>query len=133
MSRWIKLYVSKLPLLIDTLTLLPAEKTDVLELDELWSFVLKKDQKRWLWIALCYRTRQIIAFFMGHRDNTSCQQLWQCIPSDYATCQAVSDAWHTYPEVLPEGLHQAFGKEDGETAYVERWNNTLHQRIGRFI
>ena len=45
----------------------------------------------------------------------------------------VSDAWHTYPEIWPDGLHQAFGKEAGETAHVERWNNTLRQRIGRFV
>jgi IS1 family transposase/transposase-like protein len=130
-SRWIKAHVFNLPLLVDSL--LPALKEDVLELDELWSFVCKKEQKRWLWIALCRRTRQIVAFFIGQRDNPSCQQLWQRIPADYATCRAVSDAWHTYPEVLPLDLHQAFGKEAGETAHVERWNNTLRQRIGRFV
>ena len=114
-------------------TLVPVQQTDVLELDELWSFVLKKTQKRWLWIALCRRTRQIVAFFIGQRDSASCQQLWQRVPPDYATCQTVSDAWHTYPEVLPLGSHQAFGKEAGETTHVERWNNTLRQRIGRFV
>lgn len=25
------------------------------------------------------------------------------------------------------------GKETGETAHVERWNNTLRQRLGRFV
>ena len=27
----------------------------------------------------------------------------------------------------------ACGKESGQTAHVERWNNTLRQRIGRFV
>ena len=62
-ARWIKDYVCGLPLLIDTL--LPAHTDDVLELDELWSFVYKKSQKQWLWIALCRRTRQIVAFYIG--------------------------------------------------------------------
>ena len=29
------------------------------ELDELWSFVRTKRNQRWLWIALCRRTRQV--------------------------------------------------------------------------
>ena len=33
-------------------TLLPAKKSDVLELDELWSSVYAKCFKRWVWIAL---------------------------------------------------------------------------------
>src|SRR5690349_9839891 len=41
-SRWIKAHVFSLPLLLDSL--LPALKEDVLELDELWSFVCKKEQ-----------------------------------------------------------------------------------------
>jgi IS1 family transposase len=27
----------------------------------------------------------------------------------------------------------AVGKDSGETAHVERWNNTLRQRLGRFV
>jgi len=38
--------------------LVPAQPGDVLELDELWSFVLKKSRKRWLGTAMCRRTRQ---------------------------------------------------------------------------
>ena len=29
--------------------------------------------------------------------------------------------------------HRAVGKETGETAHVERWNNTLRQRLARFV
>ena len=43
-------------------TLLPSEEGDVLELDELWSFVGSKTQTLWLWVALCRRTRQIVAW-----------------------------------------------------------------------
>jgi len=130
-AQWIRQHSLHLPLLLDSLV--PAQADDVLELDELWSFVFKKSQKRWLWIALCRRSRQIVAFYIGQRDSLSCQQLWQRLPMDYAKCQAVSDAWHTYPETWPADLHQAFGKEAGETAHIERWNNTLRQRIGRYV
>ena len=51
--------------------MLPAEKGDVLELDELWSFVGSKANARWVWIALCRQTRQIVAYFVGDRSTDS--------------------------------------------------------------
>ena len=54
-AAWIKETVRNLPDLKNTLA--PAQADDVLELDEAWSFVFKKDQKRWLWTAICRRTR----------------------------------------------------------------------------
>jgi hypothetical protein len=32
------------------------------EADEMWSFVQKKANKQWIWIAMDAKTRQIIAF-----------------------------------------------------------------------
>ena len=31
------------------------------------------------------------------------------------------------------GKHHSVGKESGETNHVERWNNTLRQRLARFV
>lgn len=38
---------------------------DVLELDELWNYFHKRDNKLWNWIALCRRTRQVVAYVCG--------------------------------------------------------------------
>jgi hypothetical protein len=38
---------------------------------------------------------------------------------------------HAYHYVFPAETHRCVGKETGETARLERWNNTLHQRVGR--
>ena len=38
---------------------------DVLELDELWSFVFRRKDKRWIWLAQCRRTRQVVAYCTG--------------------------------------------------------------------
>ncbi len=65
-ARWINTHIQKLPEVADTL--LPASADDVLELDEVWSFVLKKAGTRWLWTAMCRRTRQIVAFAIGDRE-----------------------------------------------------------------
>jgi len=45
-------------------TLVEVERP-VLGLDELWSFVLKKARKRWLWLALCRQTRQGLSCHPG--------------------------------------------------------------------
>ncbi len=46
-------------------TLVPARKNEVLELDEMWSFVQNKKNQVWIWLALCRRTRQIVAWWYG--------------------------------------------------------------------
>jgi IS1 family transposase len=107
----------------------------VLELDELWSFVYQKSNKRWIWIALCRRTRQVVAYFIGDRSEESCWRLWQGIPPAYRHSQTFSDFWETYALVFGTlaRAHQSVGKESGQTAHVERWNNSLRQRLARFV
>src|SRR5215210_3014346 len=103
-----------------------------LELDELWSFVLKRANKRWIWIALCRATRQVVAYVVGDRSRATCQKLWERIPAKYQAAHCYSDFWEAYSLVIPAEQHTAAGKETGFTAHVERWNNTLRQRLGRF-
>ncbi len=124
-----------LPDLAETLVVPDASDRQamVLELDELWSFVCKKSNKRWIWIALCRATRQVVAYVIGDRSQASCQQLWQRIPAAYRAGHCYSDFWEAYQAVIPEEQHTAAGKETGLTAHVERWNNTLRQRLGRFV
>lgn len=105
----------------------------VLELDELWSFVLKRANKRWIWIALCRATRQVVAYVVGDRSAETCQKLWEQIPVAYRRAHCYSDFWEAYRIVIPSEQHTATGKETGLTAHVERWNNTLRQRLGRFV
>ncbi len=105
----------------------------VLELDELWSFVLKKTRKRWIWIALCRGTRQVVAYVIGDRSEATCRQLWQRIPEAYRQAHCYTDFWEAYNQVIPAAQHTAAGKESGLTAHVERWNNTLRQRLARFV
>ena len=113
-------------------TLLPAQPDDVLENDELWSFVGSKQWGEvWLWASLCRRTRQIVAFALGERSDEKCRELYENIPPDYRSCQSRSDFWSSYDKVFPNNT--SCGKESGETAHIERWNNTLRQRLSRFV
>ena len=120
-----------------TTTLLEPAPSDptatALELDELWSFVLKKSRKRWIWIALCRQTRQVVAYLIGDRSEQSCRQLWERIPEPYRQGHCYTDFWAAYQNVIPAAQHTPCGKESGLTAHVERWNNTLRQRLARFV
>lgn len=113
-------------------TLQPAGAGDVLELDEVWSFVRKKANKRWLWVALCRRTRQVAAFFLGDRGEDSCRRLYEGIPESYRQCQSFSDFWAAYQKVFPDETHQPTEKGSGETSRLERWNLHIRQRLARF-
>jgi IS1 family transposase len=128
--RWLPGWVEPLPALATTL--LPAQVDDGLELDELWSFVGAKTHQRWVWLALCRRTRQVVACWVGDRSETSALQLWRQLPNDYVHCPSFSDQWEAYRYVFEVGRHHMLGKADGQTAHVERWFNTLRQRLARF-
>ena len=51
------------------------------EADELWSFVARKKDKQWVWLAFDRRRRQVLAFYVGERSRRqSAKRLWARIP-----------------------------------------------------
>lgn len=62
----------------------------------------------------------------------SCTQLWRKLPYDYQRCLSFHDFWKAY-NAIPAQTHQIVGKETGQTAHVERLNNTLRQRLSRLV
>ena len=99
----------------------------------MWSFVQRKKNQSWLWVVLCRRTRQIISYYIGDRGKKSCEELWKAIPASYKKCYSFSDFWDAYEKVFPKELQQCVGKETGQTAHIERWNNTIRQRVSRYV
>src|SRR5262249_44227465 len=76
------------------------------EADEIWSFVVSKVNKQWVWIALDITTKQVLAFYVGDRSASSAQELWQRIPQvyrDYANFY--TDGLAAYKTVLPAKRH----------------------------
>ena len=112
---------------------MPAEPDDVLEADEMWSFVHKKWNKRWLWTIMCRRTRQIVAFVIGDRSEATCRKLWEQIPPAYKGCRSYSDFWEAYQLVFPVETHERVGKGSGQTNHMERWYGTVRQSCARFV
>jgi insertion element IS1 protein InsB len=115
-------------------TIRPLAQRPILEIDELWSFVHNKGQEIWIWIALERQTRRIVGLAFGDRSAETCRKLWDSLPPDYrkrAICY--TDFWAAYQVVLPSKRHHPVGKETGETAHIERNNNTLRQRCANLV
>lgn len=122
----------KKELVILSSTLSPAQENDIIEYDEMWSFVQSKKNKQWLWLAILRRTRQVVAFHFGNRDSLAFKELYNKVPPEYKKCQSRSDFWEAYDN-LPKHLHRKCGKETGETSQIESVNNVIRQRLGRFV
>ena len=93
-----------------------------------------KGNKQWVWLALDANTREIVGVYMEACDETAARQLWKALPPIYRQCAIVyTDFWAAYGAVLPSKRHRAVGKETGKTNYIERFNNTLRQRVARLV
>ena len=105
-----------------------------IQCDEMWSFVGKKDHKQWIWLAIDVNTKEIVGVYVGSRDREGAQGLWNSLPSEYKQCAVCyTDFWTAYEEVIPSKRHRPVGKETGKTSYIERFNNTMRQRISRLV
>ena len=101
-------------------------------MDEIFSFVLLKINQIRIWIAQNRQNRQIVSFFIGDGSMDSCKRLWRKLPYEFLKCNSFSDFWKSY-NCIPKSTHQKIGKETGETAHIERLNNTIRQRFSRFV
>jgi insertion element IS1 protein InsB len=118
----------------------PAGPTEVViqqleaEADEMWSFVGKRANKPWIWMAMDAQTRQVIAFHVGDCRRESAQELWAKIPVAYREqAKFHMDQYEAYKGVIPAERHQAITKQARKTNYIERFHNTLRQRLARLV
>ncbi len=104
------------------------------EADELCSFVGKKTNKQWLWLALDAHSHQVIAFYVGDRSKRSARKLWKRIPEVYRQhATFYTDGYVSYQGVIPVAQHQVVTKASRKTNHVERFNGTLRQRVSRLV
>jgi insertion element IS1 protein InsB len=118
----------------------PAGPTEVVihqleaEADEMWSFVEKRANKQWIWIAMDAQTHRVIAFHVGDRSRESAQALWAKIPVAYrGKARFHTDQYEAYTGVIPAERHKAITKHARKTNHIVRFNNTLRQRLSRLV
>nr|WP_244403289.1 IS1 family transposase [Ferroglobus placidus] len=100
-----------------------------MELDEAWSFVKKKENEIWIWIALERNSRKIISYAIGDRSVDTFKKLWDGI-GDEIKREAIfyTDRWDAY-NLIP--YKQRIIKKGG-TNHVERLFLTLRNDNPRF-
>jgi insertion element IS1 protein InsB len=80
------------------------------------------------------KTRQVIACHVGDRSRKSAKRLWANIPLVYRHhATFYTDQYVVYEGVSPAAQHQAISKLARQTNHLERFNNTLRQRISRLV
>jgi insertion element IS1 protein InsB len=134
--RWVQYYVNEKYRTVPQQVNVSSKKKGRLtvECDELWSFVMNKANKQWIWLSLDRQTREIIGVHIGKRDKKGAQALWDSLPPVYRQCAVCyTDFWNAYQQILPTKRHKAVGKESGQTSHIERFNNTLRQRVSRLV
>lgn len=111
---------------------MPAKANDIVEYDEMWTFVGSKAKRAWLWIALCRRTKQVVAYHLGNRTKKSFEEFYLKVPANYAGCISHSDGFEAYSSIS-KYYHTKSKKKSGRTSQVEAFNNVLRQRLARVV
>jgi IS1 family transposase len=101
-----------------------------IQADELWSFVQKKANKRWIWVAYDPVHRLVIAYHIGSRGKAGAKQFWNKIPSHLKSCYFETDNWEAYQSIIPLKQHKV-GKD--LTFYIEGFNATIRARVSRLV
>ena len=105
---------------------LPAQIADA-ELDEMWTFIEKKKNQFWLWLAYSPKHRQMLAFSLGKRTDESCRHLLAKLKQVRIT-RFYTDNWESYRNLIPEFCHW-IGKRG--TQRIERQNLNFRTHLKR--
>ena len=97
--------------------------------DEMWSFVGRKKQPRWLWWVEEAATGQVLAFVFGRRTHATFRRLQRVLAGlGRAVSHWFTDAWWAYVDELDPAR-----RTEGKAALqgLERKHLTLRTRLKR--
>ncbi len=135
-ERWLQYYVNQKLGAVKRKVQVTSKKKGklIIQCDEMWSFVGCKGNKQWIWLAIDILTKEIVGVYIGKRDETGAIGLWDSLPAVYRQCAvSYTDFWSAYQIVFPKKRHKSVFKDSGQTNYIERFNNTMRQRISRLV
>ncbi|MBD1930956.1 MULTISPECIES: IS1 family transposase [Cyanophyceae] len=135
-ERWLQYYVNQKLGAVKREVQVTSKKKGklIIQCDEMWSFVGCKGNKQWIWLAIDILTKEIVGVYIGKRDESGAIGLWGSLPAIYRQCAvSYTDFWSAYQIVFPKKRHKSVSKDTGKTNYIERFNNTMRQRISRLV
>jgi IS1 family transposase len=75
-----------------------------------------------------------MAFHVGDRSRKSAKRLWAKLSLVYRHhATFYTDQYVVYEGVIPATQHRAISKLARQTNHIERFNNTLRQRVSRLV
>jgi len=107
--------------------IVPYHEVYEVELDEMWSFVLSKENQRWLWLAIDHNTHAILAYTFGRRQDKVFREL-KSLLQPFGITMFYTDDWGSYERNIESEKHIIAKKN---TQAIERKNLTLRTRIKR--
>jgi insertion element IS1 protein InsB len=99
------------------------------ELDEMWSYIARKSNPRWLWHAIDHRTGRVLAYVFGRRKDDVFLKL-KALLEPFGITQFYTDGWGAYERHIDAEKHQV-GKEN--TQKIESKHANLRTRIKRLM
>jgi insertion element IS1 protein InsB len=109
--------------------LVEIDKVEEAEVDEMWSFVGKKAQQRWLWHAIDHRTGVVLAYVLGTRQDEVFLQL-KVLLAPFGIHHFYTDGADVYDRHLDAQQHTV-GKTHMQK--IERKHLTLRTRLKRLV
>ena len=97
------------------------------EVDEMWSFVKRKTEPRWLWHAIDHRSGKVLAYVFGRRQDEVFLKL-KALLEPFGITRDYTDSWGAYTRHINPDKHQP-GKRNPQQ--IERKHLTLRTRIKR--
>ena len=76
------------------------------EMDEQWSYVGNKSEKRWLWYAIDHATSTVLAYVFGKRKDEVFKQL-KALLQPFNITRYYTDDWGAYERHLETSSWQA--------------------------
>ena len=98
-------------------------------LDEMWSYVRRKSNPRWLWPAIDQRTGKVLAYVFGRRKDTVFLKL-KALLEPFGITRYYTDGWGAY-ERHAEAEKHTVGKENTQKIASKHIN--LRTRIKRLV
>ncbi|CAN5361757.1 hypothetical protein BH09BAC4_BH09BAC4_09850 [soil metagenome] len=100
-----------------------------LKVDEMWAYVSKKLQPRWLWWVEDAVTGEVIAFVFGRRTHQTFRQLMKLLEqANIEVIRWITDAWWAYYDCLNQVLRL---ESKALLQSLERKHLTLRTRLKR--
>jgi insertion element IS1 protein InsB len=99
------------------------------ELDEMWSFVARKTNPRWLWHAIDHHTGKVWAYVFGRRKDTILVKL-KALLEPFGITRYYTDGWGAYERHLDAEQHTV-GKAN--TQKIESKHINLRTQIKRLV